>query len=119
VPGHEYAASVQAVFTFADGSRITSSSIDGPPITARTSGGLPLTATATATPSSTATDTPLPTATPTPTETPTPLDTPTDTPTPRPVTAALGMDPDPGCYAWVSLKHADDSSAADAHLSTT
>jgi len=127
VPGHEYAASVQAIFTFADSSRITSSSIDGPPITARTSGGPPPTDTAivppiaTATPPATATDTPLPTATdtPLPTQTPTPLDTPTDTPTPRPGLAALRIDPDPGCYAWVFLKHADDSSATDAHMATT
>jgi len=126
VPGHEYAASVQAIFTFADGSRITSSSIDGPPITARTSGGPPPTDTATVPPTdtappATATDTPLPTATdtPLPTQTPTPLDTPTDTPTPRPGLAALRVDPDPGCYAWVFLKHADDSSAADARMSTT
>ncbi len=112
VPGHEYAASVQAIFTFADGSRITSSSIDGPPITARTSGGPPPTETATvpptdpAPPPATATDTPLPTATdtPPPTQTPTPPDTPTDTPTPRPGLAALRVDPDPGCYAWVFLK---------------
>jgi len=121
VPGHEYAASVQAIFTFADGSRITSSSIDGPPITARTSGSPPPTDTATAPPTATATDTPLPTATdtPLPTQTPTPLDTPTDTPTPRPGLAALRVDPDPGCYAWVFLKHADDSSVADARMSTT
>lgn len=121
VPTHLYAASVQAVFTFsADGSRIGSDSVDGPGIRAQTGGGGGPPPTPTPAPP-TATDTAPPTATPsaTPSSTPTATDTPTETPTPLPGQAALRLDPDRGCYAWLYLKRADDSYADDRRVATT
>ena len=126
VPGHQYAATVQAIFHFTDGSRLDSSSIDGPPIVARAGTGGPPTATATAPPPP-ATDTPSATETPTATATQTPPATatatattvPSDTPTPLPARATLWRDPDRGCYAWLHYAQADDRSAAEQYRATT
>jgi len=118
VPGHEYAAAVQAVFTFGDGSKISSSSIDGPPITAARAGS-PATETPIAAP--TATSTPLPTETATVTSSPTTTPAPTDTPTATPIRgdAGLRIDPQPGVFAWVRTTPDDTLGATEGLLSTT
>ncbi len=120
VPGHQYAATVQAVFTFSDGSKLDSSSIDGPPITTNAGSvatDTPTVPTDTPLPTASPTDTPVPTQTPTPTQSDTP--TPTDTPTPVRGSASLSLDPQPGVYGWIHTLAADDALARDAYYATT